>query len=64
MVRNLIYSQENNWVLRMQSQITISGYRVREVGFRLNLLQYARKLKLFHFEAINDSNENEELVII
>ncbi|KAF5069254.1 Acylphosphatase [anaerobic digester metagenome] len=48
----------------MQSQITIHGSRVHEVGFRLNLLQYAKKLRIFNFEAFNDINENEELVII
>lgn len=50
--------------IRMQSQITIAGSRVHEVGFRLILLQYAKKLRLLYFEAFNDSNENEELVII
>jgi acylphosphatase len=48
----------------MQSQITIHGSRVHEVGFRLNLLQYAKKLRFFNFEAFNDIKENEELVII
>lgn len=48
----------------MQSQITIHGSRVHEVGFRLNLLQYAKKLRIFNFEAFKDINENEELVII
>lgn len=48
----------------MQSQITIHGARVHEVGFRLNLLQYAKKLRFFHFEAINDMEGSEELVII
>ncbi|NLV28511.1 MAG: acylphosphatase, partial [Methanomicrobiales archaeon] len=49
---------------RMQSQITIHGSRIHEVGFRLNLLHYAKKLRFFNFEAFNDMNENEELVII
>ncbi|PWR75585.1 acylphosphatase [Methanospirillum stamsii] len=49
---------------RMQSQITIHGSRIHEVGFRLNLLHYAKKLRFFNFEAFNDMNETEELVII
>ncbi|MGV8108443.1 acylphosphatase [Methanospirillum sp.] len=48
----------------MQSQITIEGSRVHEVGFRLNLLQYAKKLRFSNFEAFNDIKESEELVII
>jgi hydrogenase maturation factor HypF (carbamoyltransferase family) len=48
----------------MQSQITIHGSRVHDVGFRLNLLQYAKKLRFLNFEACNDIDENEDLVII
>ncbi|MDX8549505.1 acylphosphatase [Methanospirillum sp. J.3.6.1-F.2.7.3] len=48
----------------MKSQITIHGSRVHDVGFRLNLLHYAKKLRFINFEAINDVNENEELVIV
>ena len=48
----------------MKSHITIHGSRVHEVGFRLNLLNYAKKLRFINFEAFNDINEKEELVII
>jgi len=48
----------------MKSQITIHGSRIHEVGFRLNLLQYAKINRFFYFEAFNDLNENKELVII
>ena len=48
----------------MKSQIIVHGSRVHEVGFRLALLQYAKKYRFLNFEAFNDSNDNEEQVVI
>jgi acylphosphatase len=48
----------------MKSKIVISGSRVHEVGFRLILLQYAKKFRFFHFEAFNDISDCEEQVIV
>jgi hypothetical protein len=48
----------------MKSQIIIHGSRVHDEGFRLALLQFARKSRYINFEAFNDTHEGEELVVV
>ena len=48
----------------MKSQIVIHGPLVHGVGFRLALLQYAKKNRFLNFEAFNDTDDLDELLVV
>lgn len=48
----------------MKQRIIISGELVHDVGYRLNILQYAQKFRIKYLEAFNGLNEENEEVII